>query len=395
MVRINQTKITCALYGLLLRGTVVDLLKLLSLSSLEPVVNTIAIGLFLLGLIELLKREIKFICISIIFFAVLWYSTICIHPHNVVYIKDGIVQFFIYSLPFMWLGYYFIKEGVFLDTFLPVARFKLILALFVQINILLVPSKDIFNGDYQTAAYSIIVGLVSVYYLALQEKKCSDIALSIIGTIVLLLCGSRGIFVAVVFFWTVYFVLQIQSRTKIILITSLALIFPLFSVQQLFSPIASIAESLGFSTHLTDALQSGAIFEDEQRKILYTGFLALIWDKPWGYGVMGDRYISYVTGLFWKPIYPHNIFLELMVDFGYFIGIALGIFLIYYLLKYIFFGKSLKYSMTLLVLACTSLIKLLFASSFWIDQMFFMLLGTLIAQKYVLNDNNKVNSLFK
>lgn len=394
-MRINQTKITCALYGLLLRGTVVDLLKLLSLSSLEPVINTIAIGLFILGLIELLKCATKFICISTIFFAVLWYGTICIHPNNVVYIKDSIAQFFIYSLPFMWLGYYFIKQGIFLDTFLPVARIKLILALFVQINILLVPSKDIFNGDYQTAAYSIIVGLVSVYYLALQEKKHSDIALSIIGTIVLLLCGSRGVFVSVVFFWIVYLVSQIQSRIKIVLITSFAFIFLLFSVQQIFSPIASIAESLGFSTHLTDAIQSGTVFEDEQREILYTGFLALIWNKPWGYGIMGDRYISYATGLFWKPIYPHNVFLELMVNFGYFIGTALGIFLIYYLLKYIFFCKSSKYSMTILVLACTSLVKLLFASSFWIDQMFFMLLGTLIAHKYVLNDNNKVNTFFK
>ena len=183
---------------------------------------------------------------------------------------------------------------------------------------------------------------------------------------------------------------QTSNKQKIIIILSLVVVLLFFNFQQIIAPIASVAESFGFSTHLTDALAQGSVFEDENRELLYAGFWTLIWQEPLGYGIMGDRFISYDTGIFWKPIYPHNIFLELMVNFGYVIGIVLSVTLVYYIFKYVFFSKNTKYTMTLLVLTTTSIIKLLFASSFWIDQMFFMLLGALIARKFVVADNNRI-----
>lgn len=382
----NTNRIKYALYGLFLRGTIADLFKVFSLESMEPIVDAIAIGLFLFGIIDLVKQEVKFVGYSTIFFGFLWGISTFLHPVNTIYVKENLVQFFIYCLPFMWLGYYFIKHSIFLDVLLPVAKVKLVLALVVQTIILINPSRDIFGGDYQTAAYSIIVGLVSTYYLALRNRKKIDVFLSILGTLILMVCGSRGLFVSLIFFWAFYFISQTSNKQKIAIISSIAIVSLFFSFQQIIAPIASLAESFGFSTHLTDALAQGAVFEDENRELLYAGFWALIWQEPMGYGIMGDRYISYYTGIFWKPIYPHNIFLELMVDFGYVIGIVLSLILVYSIFKNVLFSKNQKYTMTLLVLTSTSLIKLLFASSFWIDQMFFMLVGALVARKFVSED---------
>ncbi len=390
MMNHNNNKIKYALYGLFLRGTVVDLFKVFSMDSMESIVDILAIGLFLLGVIDLLKKEFKFVVYSTVILGLLWGISTFLHPANIVYVKENLAQFFIYCLPFMWLGYYFIKHSVFLDVLLPIAKVKLILALVVQTIILIAPSRDIFGGDYQTAAYSIIVGLVCTYYLALRDRKRIDIFLSILGTLILMVCGSRGIFVSVIFFWTVYYVSQTSSKQKIMIILSIAIVLLFFNFQQIVAPIASVAESFGFSTHLTDALAQGAVFEDENRELLYAGFWTLIWQEPLGYGIMGDRFISYDTGIFWKPIYPHNIFLELMVNFGYVIGITLSVILVYYIFKNVLFSKNAKYTMTLLVLTTTSLIKLLFASSFWIDQMFFMLLGALIAKNFVASDKNRI-----
>lgn len=383
----NNNKIKYALYGLLLRGTIADLLKVFSMGSLEPILNVIAIGLLLLGVIELLKQETRFVCYSTIVFIIIWGVSTLLHRENTIYVKENITQFFIYCLPFMWFGYYFIKHAIFLDTFLPIARIKLVLALIVQVIILIDPSRDVFAGDYQTAAYSIIVGLVSTYYLALRDKKIADIVLSIMGTLVLMICGSRSIFISILFFWIVYLFSHYNNRKKVITLLIIVLIFTLFSFQEIISPIVSIAESLGFSTHLTEALTQGSLFEDENRELLYAGFWGLIWQSPMGYGIMGDRYLSYHTGLFWKPIYPHNIFLELMIDFGYVLGLFLCIALVYFIIRFLFFNENKKYTMTLLVLTCSSFMKLLFCSSFWTDQMFFMLLGALIAKQYVSTDN--------
>ncbi len=386
----NTNKLKYSLYGLFLRGTVVDLCKVFSMDSVEPLVDVIAIGLFLFGVIELLKQEVKFVFYSTLLFGLLWGLSTYIHPSNTVYVKENLAQFFIYCLPFMWIGYYFIKHSVYLEILLPIAKIKLVLALIVQAIILINPSRDIFGGDYQTAAYSIIVGLLSTYYLALRNKKKIDIFLSILGTLILMICGSRGIFVSLIFFWSIYFISQTNNKQKITIMVSMAILFSFFSFQQIIAPIAAVAESFGFSTHLTDALAQGAVFEDENRELLYTGFWALIWQEPLGYGIMGDRYISYYTGIFWKPIYPHNIFLELMVDFGYVIGIVLSALLVYYIAKNLLFCKNTKYMMVLLILTSTSLIKLLFASSFWIDQMFFMLIGALVARKFVIADKNSL-----
>lgn len=386
----NTKRIKYALYGLFLRGTIVDLFKVFSMDSMEPIVDVLAIGLFLLGLIELLREEAKFVGYSTIFFGLLWGISTFLHPANTVYVKENLAQFFVYCLPFMWLGYYFIKHSIFLDVLLPIAKVKLVLALVVQTIILIVPSRDIFGGDYQTAAYSIIVGLISTYYLALRNRKKIDVFLSILGTLILMVCGSRGIFVSLIFFWAIYFISQTSNKQKIAIVLSVAIASLFFSFKEIIAPVASVAESFGFSTHLTDALAQGAVFEDESRELLYAGFWALIWQEPLGYGIMGDRYISYFTGIFWKPIYPHNIFLELMVDFGYVIGIVLSLFLVYYIFKNVLFSKNRKYMMTLLVLTSTSLIKLFFASSFWIDQMFFMLIGALVARKFVLEDKKSI-----
>lgn len=375
----DNKKIWLALAGLMFRGTLADLCNVLSIGFLEPIINAIAISVFLFSISVLFKSISKIVIISTVFFLILWISSYVIYPSNIPYLTENFVQFFIYCLPFFWLGYYFIKERIYLSYLLPIAKIKLILALTVQVLIFINPSVDIFKGDYQTAAYSIVVGLIAVYYLALHYKKIEDIILSITGTIILLLVGSRGIFLSLIYFWAMYFISTTKMKKIPILIISTAIIFALVDYKELLLSIDSIAQTLGFSTHLTEALLSGEFFNDESRENLYTNFIVSAWKEPWGYGIMGDRHISFATGFFWKPIYPHNIFIELLVQFGYIGGTIISVGLIYVLFRSQLFQKKIDIKMTVLVISSTTIIKLLFASSFWTDQMFFMLLGVLYA----------------
>ncbi len=377
-----------ALAGLLLRGTVVDLFKVFSMGWMEPVVNIIAFALFIVGLLQLVKLELKTIAISTITLTLLWVYSYYHFPGNKPYIEENFIQFFIYCLPFLWMGYYFVKSGLQLDLFLPIAKIKLVLALIVQIIIFIVPSADIFEGDYQTAAYSIIVGLIGVYYLSIRDKEISDILLSVFGTLILLLAGSRAIFLSVIFFWLIYLINKVNFKNSI-LIVIVALFISLFGFQTILKPIDVLSQRFGFSTHLSEALVSGTIMEDENRTLLYASFWEAAQDRRFGYGVMGDRYISYHDGFFFKPIYPHNIYLELIVDFGVIIGSTVFLILLFYLIKSFFFNKDETFKMTILVLTSTTFIKLLFATSFWIDQMFFMLVGALLGGYLIRKDRKR------
>lgn len=374
----DEKRIQIALAALLLRGPVVDLFRALGINA-DDIVTPISILLFVIGLVSLIKKHGRFILVSSAIFGLLWLLSARMHPTTIPYIKAEGVQFFVYSLPFLWFGHYFIVSRIYMDMFLPIARIKLVLALIIQVLVLFGLSEDIFKGDYQTAANSIIVGLLATSYLAVQSKKTFDIVLTILGTIILVSVGSRSSLVSVIFFWTVYFVsISRGVRTKVG-IAIIAIIFLIVGIDPLLKAVAYLGKSAGFSMHLADALSSGSLFVDEERETLYIGFSALIAKSPWGYGILGDRYISYETGLYWKPMYPHDIYLELMVNFGYIIGSIIALWFTYYLIKSLFICHNRLYRVSILLLTSVSFIKLLFSSSYWIDQMFFMLLGAILA----------------
>lgn len=378
--------VNLALIGLILRGPVVDLLTIYKLGLLENLINVVFIAFFVFGLVAVFRHIPKFIIFSTLVFGVLWIITMMRFPQNITYIREEIVQSFIYSFPFIWIGYFCVKKRIYLNLFLPILRVKLILALLVQCIILFNPESDIFKGDYQTAANSILVGLIVVYYLSAKYKKKSDIILAVLGTTILYVCGSRSSFVAVIFFWF-FFLLSVSEskKTKYVLISLTALVL-LFEVNTTLNLLSSLAQSLGYSTHLSEAVQSGEVFMDENRVMLYLGFLDKVGQSPWGYGLMGDRWISEQYGLFWKAIYPHNIYIEILVHFGYILGIAIALVFTYKLFKSMLLGKNSQYKAAVLIIASVSFVKLLFSSSYLIDQMFFLLLGLLLGASYAKKD---------
>lgn len=372
--------VNIGLAGLLLRGSVTDLFRVLFGQSriIESVIAILAISMFIISLYELLRCCSKVVISSLFVFAVIWGISFYFYPKNRPYIIGEYQQFFIYTLPFLWMGYYLVKTDTFINLVIPIAKIKLVLALIVQILILLHLSPDIFNGDHQTTSYSLIFGLSALYYKSTRDKRVDDIVLSIIGTVVLLLVGSRSIFLSVIFYWIVYYLAVEKQKKRIYFIILITLLITIIGLDPFITSLSKVAESVGYSTHLTESLSDNAIFRDENRTLLYTSFISFVKESPFGYGIMGDRYLSYSSGLFYKPIYTHNIFLEICVDFGYVFGLILIVILLVYTIKGLII-KNIRTQITLLILLSSSFIKLLFASTFWGDQLFFMLLGCLMA----------------
>ena len=378
----SDTKIKLALTGLLLKGTVSNLFSVLSLEAAVPVVSTISIALFVLGLVDLLRKASKFVILSTLVTALLWIQTILFFPQNLKYMREEWLQTFIYCLPFMWLGYDFIKQEVFLDYLLPIARVKLILALLVQIIILVNPAADIWGNDYMNAANEMMVGLIAVYYLYIRDRKISDLVLSMVGSVLILTVGSRGGLVAIVFFWTVWWVMNKRSVANNTFLVLLLFLFVVFS-GPLMNAIFSLAESFGYSSHIAEKVEGGGLFNDEARTDLFMFFVNYIKESPFGYGVMGDRALT--DGVYSRPIYPHNLYLEILTNFGYVVGGIVSFVFTFYLVKFIMRGENKQYSMSVLTLSSIAFVHLMFSGSYWSEQMFFMLVGILLAVKFVNN----------
>lgn len=380
-------RIDIALYGLLLSGTVIDLInvvtKLLigqSFGTVETVVNIIGILMFLYGSLELMRKDFLFVIKSLMLFLLLWVGSGLLFSDNVQYLKENAGQFFIYVLPFCWFGHYVIRSGMYLNSFLKICRVKLFFALISQIIILLYPSADIFGGDYMDAANAMLVGIIGTYYLTARDKRKFDMLLSVLSTFVILICGSRGVFLSLCFFWILYLVYG-QIKKKALYITLLAALGVLVSlfVNPILLAIEKVASNLGFSVHLISALINNNMFEDSNRIKLIEFFWNAIFRKPFGYGVMGDRYISYKTGFYYKPIYPHNIMLEVAINFGIFIGLFLVLWFLMKCIKCFYQKSDVELKATVMVLLSCCIVRLMFSSSYWNDQMFFMLIGVFCA----------------
>lgn len=386
----RENMVFYALAGLMLSGTIINLLNVFiklffnsTFTYVEKIIDIIGIILFVLFIPELLRKAYRFVIITLVSFSLLWIGAGLIFPENIPYLIENSKQFFIYVLPFSWIAVYLTRNQDFISVFLKIGKTKFVIALITQIVIFIFPKTDIFDGDYMDASNAMLVGIMSVFYLAYKDRKMVDIILSICGIFITLISGSRNVLVAIIVFWILVFI-QMNRRKKFIWLTGILFFGCLLLIfyRPILELVSKIATDIGFSAHLIDALLTNSVFEDSTRLKLFEGFWQAILERPFfGYGVLGDRAISIPKGIWHKPMYPHNIILELFIDFGMLFG---SLIITWYAIKIIqgFKSKNEKYKGAVFVLFCCSIVKLMVSSTVWNDQMFFMLSGFLLSYSF-------------
>ena len=98
-----------------------------------------------------------------------------------------------------------------------------------------------------------------------------------------------------------------------------------------------------------------------------------------GCGIGNDRFLitqhTLVHDQTMVSNYPHNVFLEFMIQFGMFFGIILGIILIVFLTKYLLVEKNLEAQKIAILLVGMGFFPLLYSSSYIENACFFALIG--------------------
>src|SRR6185437_5009512 len=91
-----------------------------------------------------------------------------------------------------------------------------------------------------------------------------------------------------------------------------------------------------------------------------------------GNGMTGDRVIL-------GGAYAHNLFLELLLEYGIILGSIFSIILLYYLISSLFIKKKgVLYYLFFAVFFTTGFIKLQFSFSYTLEPTFFMMLALVI-----------------
>lgn len=370
------------LWTLLLVGTItngMDVLgKLLigsTLDTLTSIIKNLSMVILSLSLVPIFLKEKKLIVFTLLLFGVIWYWSSQTSIYNTPFLIENFQAFFIEALPYLWFFAYFLESDnndckSFYVLLYKICRVKLIIALSSQIIMFISPQTDIFF-DYMDAANALLLGLLVIVSSNLLNHHSNKIdnVLELLSIASIVVLGSRGGVMCYAAFYILYFLFFAKNNHKgfIILLCCVGLIL-LYQLMPLFLKVFA-----GSENRLVEKLSSNTFVHDENRALIYAILLSDFGSNPLGMGVMADREILTTSTEIWEVFYAHNLFLEMLVDFGY-IGVVLSIILIIWMIKCL--RRGLGYTKLILcVLISCSFIKLMVSSSLWKDQIFWAMIG--------------------
>lgn len=224
--------------------------------------------------------------------------------------------------------------------------------------------------QYMVFSYAILTSICVCFEGYFLEKKKRYLICGILGFVSMFMCGARGAVLA----FLIYIVLRVVffnptsnngTRITVLGISIVVLLITLLFYDNIVFGIDALLDSIGIESRFLERLIEGSLLEDRSRSELSNMFVEAIKHNPFGYGALGDRYVTYAFGRAGGATYLHNLFLELICDFGLFIGPIIIVVLIYNLVRALFSKRDAAITRVLWCLVPCGFIQLMFSGSFW------------------------------
>lgn len=219
--------------------------------------------------------------------------------------------------------------------------------------------------------YGVLMALCFISIYLLKEKIRWVIIPILVGLFGILIYGSRGTMIGfllgICFLILTYNNGRMKMRNYISLFLGIGIGIFLLSDAGL-RIISDLLRNMGVSSRFIDSLVDFSFnnFEETSngRWVIWTTVINMIKNGPfYGYGVFGERNTVYALGMKWG--YSHNIFLELLVSFGWLIGSIIIIVLIIGMVRFFIKVKD-KNEKLLFVIFLTLSFELLLSNTLWL-----------------------------
>lgn len=325
------------------------------------------VGLLFIKNFFVVFKRIKILFINTyIFFAIIFLLNALLFDKNQKYILYVSFWFFIICLPTA-LYYISIKDkGLFLSMFIKSGYYQILLGL-----IYFASSTLRGHGYDMVFSYLILVPIILLIYKIIFLKfKVIDIILVVLGVISILAVGARGPLLPIAIFLIVsvgiyFYENKKKGKTWVFFFITLAAVMLfiinyqalLLALKNLFTKYGIQSRSLWIFINNPDDFSSG-------RSEIYSIIIQYIYKKPFiGYGLAGDRVLL-------NGGYPHNIFLEILTQFGIIFGSLIIILLFFYLINGIFLNKNKDERNITIIFMAIGLIGLFYSGSYLTSSIF-------------------------
>lgn len=297
-----------------------------------------------------------------------------LHPITVDYLQEEWWRILIAAAPMYFIGVSFSLEDSKNDLFW--CSFFSVLGMFAFRLYLLNSGRALENDDME-AAYRMLPSIMYLIYYASVKKQVICVAIAAALSTVILIFGTRGPIVCMLVYvalLTIYLAFKSHNIKKIlILLIIFAIVLSVFIFDTLFievsSALSKVFERIGFSTRIFNFIIEGDIIASKGRESLAKQAVDAIIENPmWGYGITGDRAMF--------GIYPHNMFLEILCQYGIVFGSLLIItMLVITVIALLKSRKDSKQFSFALMLVSIVFVKLMISSTYTIEPLLFFMMG--------------------
>lgn len=266
-------------------------------------------------------------------------------------------------------------------------RFSVLMLVFEWGRIILGMGLQTSGADFysQQTGYTALSISVICIMTWMDKRKWGAAIASVTGIVLLIISGARGPVLALGLYILCQLIKEVyrKGKEKKVFITTtvgvVMVLFVLLNIRNIALFLQPIFLKLNLSPRILYRIADGNMFEDSSRiQLIYYGIKSIVENPVLGVGVLQDRFMirnvmePYGQAIGW---YPHNIALEIFMQFG----MVLGLLLLFGLLLAI--GRNLKYAQDdkwknfILAFCGIGLFPLLVSSSYIECTEFYFLLG--------------------
>ncbi len=334
----------------------------------------------LLALPALVKR----FCLAdyLFFFACVFYYGWCFvaYPENAPYLEESAFACLLCVFPC-----YFIGRLTDIEKYYRLFLFLSVACIFMDLFYFLVYApahknmEEVAGHDNMHRAYLSLPHVTMLLWATLRQFRLWKLAMTVLGVLFLLSCGTRGPLVCLFFFGFVYFLFFMNFRgavyvkAVIVLLATMAIVF----LREIALFLAQTFLGLNLSTRIMDKIVYGGLDNDSYRGELRDKVYHLLdlHGDFFGLGALGCQRFG--------VIYPHFLPLDFFCTYGYFLGSVLLV-LLTTLVGWAFWLTRGKTSQVfILFLFSVSIIKLMLSSSFLLEPWFYMLIGVCAREVFI------------
>lgn len=320
--------------------------------------------------------------VSSLIILLLFLISLVIFPNTEGYFYSSSKDIFLLCFPYLYLA---LSIRNFTKLYNAMAQMSTILFSFAVFIVIMTFTGNIEgeNVNYMTIAYDINLSVLVFGIVAISEKNYIKIILFVATTFSILIIGCRGAFITIAL--TTVWIIVYRYGFRLLLVPAIIILLISIFFIPTMSYVTEILDDVGYESRTLTKLLYGGLLESSGRDYIRESILAEAeMNQYMPYGLFGDRVISQKIGI--GDIYIHNIFLEIIINFGIILGVILILSLVYFTIKsFIACDKKTKLIYSIIV-GC-AFIKLSFSNSYLIEPLFYAYLGFTIV--ILTNKNEK------